>query len=189
MKWFQAYLCHILALVKHPDENLMARLTENSEMLDQEAIIHLARAWILYGDVGEGRKLLAGIERPRDFRAACFGLVAWLELDPQSPMVMRFKRYIDDFRRPGMDHWGTTQDNALAIYALAAYDRRCPSVGNQRFALELSAGDAVSVRNTFCKRHRCRSCGHAAGWSTTHRDKGAAHGGSFFACGEGTGAL
>ncbi len=148
LKSFQAYLCHILALMKHPDENLMARLTENSEMLDQESIIHLARAWILYGEVGEGRKLLAGIERPRDFRAACFGLVSWLELDPQSPMVMRFKRYIDDFRRPGMDHWGTTQDNALAIYALAAYDRRCPSVGNQRFALELSAGDTVSAQGS-----------------------------------------
>lgn len=103
----------------------MLRLYEQRESLKPEARFHLARALIRSGEVEKGREVLALSKSVQGMREAAFALLARLEIDPADPAVAACCREIDRARRRE-GHWGSTQDNALALLALGAYLRAVP---------------------------------------------------------------
>ncbi len=119
----RAYVCHVLALAGQPDHGWMLRLYEQPESLRMEERYHLARALIRSGEVEKGRELLALAQSVKGLREASFALLAWLELDPKNPFVAVCCQEIDSARRKE-GHWGSTQDNALALLALGEYVRQ-----------------------------------------------------------------
>ncbi len=121
----RAFICHVLALAGQADHAWMLRLYEQSDSLRMEDRFHLARALIRSGDVEKGRELLTQAQTVKGLREAAFALLAWLELDPANPFVATCCREIDKARRQE-GHWGSTQDNALALLALGAYVRQTP---------------------------------------------------------------
>lgn len=121
----RAYVCHVLALAGRPEHGWALRLYEQADELDPEARFHLARALLRGGDAEKGRELLARTPAVSGLREAAFALLAWLEAEPASPQVAACCREIEAARR-GEGHWGSTQDNALALLALGAYLRVTP---------------------------------------------------------------
>lgn len=110
-----------LALLGEPDFAGMAALLQNSK-LNNEALAILARAHIVGGQPAKGREILTKkVSKPANLRDAAFILCAWSEVNPNSieclDAVKVINRYIDQNRR----HWGTTQDNAIAVFALSSY--------------------------------------------------------------------
>lgn len=121
----RAYVCHVLALAGQPDHGWALRLVERAEALTPEERFHLARALIRGGDVEKGREVLAQSRSVHGLREAAFALLAWLEIDPANPVVAACCQEIDKARRRE-GHWGSTQDNALALLAMGAYLRVTP---------------------------------------------------------------
>jgi uncharacterized protein YfaS (alpha-2-macroglobulin family) len=146
----RAYVCHVLALAGQPDHGWMLRLYEQAESLRPEERFHLARALILSGEVEKGRELLTLARSVKGLREAAFALLAWLEIDPANPFVAACCQEIDQARRRE-GHWGSTQDNALALLALGTYARQTPE-RPQTFAPVLQwAGQSrdVAATNAF----------------------------------------
>ena len=138
-------LCYIAldrALLGKPDKAMMSNLFESRAALSAESRGQLARAFILAGDPHNARTLLDEAAAPPDLRAAAFLLSAWVELDPANARcvecVERINAAVD--RKAG--HWGTTQDNALAINALVAYTA---AHGNDGKSPAVSASLAVQA--------------------------------------------
>jgi len=123
----RAFICHVLALAGQADHAWMLRLYEQSESLRMEDRFHLARALIRAGEVEKGREVLTQARSVKGLREAAFALLAWLELDPANPFVAACCREIEKARRQE-GHWGSTQDNALALLALGAYVRQMPEL-------------------------------------------------------------
>jgi len=146
----RAYICHVLALAGQPDHGWMLRLYEQGESLSQEDRFHLAFALLRSGEVEKGRELLGQAQTANGLREAAFALLAWLELDPANPFVAACCREIDKARRQE-GHWGTTQDNALALLALGTYLKHTPEKP-QTFAPTLQWGGQtknVAATNAF----------------------------------------
>jgi uncharacterized protein YfaS (alpha-2-macroglobulin family) len=146
----RAYVCHVLALAGQPEHAWMLRLYEEAESLTREDRFHLARALIRSGEVEKGRDLLTQAQAATGLREAAFALLAWLELDPKSPFVAACCQEIERARR-SEGHWGSTQDNALALMALGEYVRQVPGE-SKLFAPTLAwAGQtrAVAATNAF----------------------------------------
>jgi len=120
-----AYVCHVLALAGSPEHAWMLRLYERMDSLKPEERFHLARALIRSGEVERGREVLAQSRSVQGIREAAFALLAWLEIDPANPAVAICCREIEKTRR-SEGHWGSTQDNALALLAMGAYLRAIP---------------------------------------------------------------
>lgn len=132
----RAYACFVLALAGRPDHGWNARLREQAARLRYAARVHVASALLLAGEPRQAGEVLGMLglpaERPRDIggllnsevRDAALLLSAWLELDPQNAAVPQLVHYLDQRQRDG--HWGTTQDNALALLALGKYAQRMP---------------------------------------------------------------
>ena len=118
-----AYSCHVLALAGRPDAGWTLRLFEQAGELSVESRLHLVRALIRSGEIPKAREVLEGVKNVNGLREAAFGLLAGLELDPQAPFVAVCCREIERARRVREGHWGTTQDNALALLALGTYAR------------------------------------------------------------------
>jgi hypothetical protein len=112
-----AYICHVLALAKHPAHGAMLRLFEKCHSLGTEDRFHLARALIRSGDISKGRGVLETVKAVDGLREAAFGLLAWCEIDPASTFAVICSAEIEKGRTK-RGHWGTTQDNALALLAL-----------------------------------------------------------------------
>jgi uncharacterized protein YfaS (alpha-2-macroglobulin family) len=143
----RAYVCHVLALAGQPDRGWALRLYEQAESLKPEERFHLARALIRAGDVDKGREVLVQARSAQGLREAAFALLAWLEIDPANPAVAACCREIDAARRRA-GHWGTTQDNALALLAMGAYLRATPEQP-QTFAPTFRwAGQSLAVAAT-----------------------------------------
>jgi alpha-2-macroglobulin len=111
------YASHVLALAKRPDHNAMLRLFEKANSLNAEDRFHLARALIRSGDAAKGLGVLQTVKSVQSLREAAFGLMAWCELDPASSFAFTCAREIEK-KRMKQGHWGSTQDNALALLAL-----------------------------------------------------------------------
>jgi len=111
------YVCHVLALAKKSDQNAMLRLFEKANTLNTENRFHLARALIRSGDAGKGLGVLQTVQSVKSLREAAFGLMAWCELDPSSSFAFTCATEIEK-KRMKQGHWGSTQDNALALLAL-----------------------------------------------------------------------
>ena len=143
----RAFICHVLAVAGQADHAWMLRLYEQSESLRMEDRFHLARALIRSGEVEKGRELLTQAKSVTGLREAAFALLAWLELDPANPIVAVCCQVIEKARRQE-GHWGSTQDNALALLALGGYLRQTPEQP-QQFASALEwAGQTRSVAAT-----------------------------------------
>ncbi len=110
-----------LALLGKPDKGLMSDQFQNRENLSGESLGKLARAFILAGDPQRARELLEGAGNPTDLRSAAYLLGAWAAIDPGSPRCAACADKIASAKDKLVGHWGTTQDNALAINALLAY--------------------------------------------------------------------
>lgn len=121
----RAYVCHVLALAGRPEHAWMLRLFEQTSSLKPEDRFHLARALIRSGETGKGLGVLEQSRSVQGLREAAFALLAWIEIDPANPAVAACCREIDKARR-SEGHWGSTQDNALALLAMGAYLRAMP---------------------------------------------------------------
>ena len=143
----RAYVCEVLALAGKPDHGWQLRLFEQTHELSVENRLHLARALIRSGEIPKARGVLAEVSGVNGLREAAFGLLAWLELDATAPLVVACCQEIEKARREE-GHWGSTQDNALALLALGAYARHAPA-GPQTFAPVLGwAAQSRSVAAT-----------------------------------------
>ena len=123
----KAYTCHILALAQKPDYGWMSTLTEDAAKLNTAARAHLATAWMLAGEPRKATAILDAIPlpapRPRessdwtdsDIRDCALLLMAWLEIDAETPMVNQLVQALRSRQRDG--HFGSTQDNAFALLA------------------------------------------------------------------------
>ncbi len=122
--WGQNELCTIAfccALLGEPVEALMMEQYQNTEKLSEESLGRLARAFILAGDPQRARELLEEAGEPTNLRSAAYLLGAWAAIDPGNPLCMICADKIASAKDKLVGHWGTTQDNALAINALLAY--------------------------------------------------------------------
>jgi hypothetical protein len=133
----RAYACHVLALAGRPDAGWNARLRELAPRLRFASRVHVAAALLLAGEPRQATDLLGRLGLPReetrelggllnsDVRDAALLLSAWLDVDPQNEAVSRLAQYLDRRQKDG--HWGTTQDNAMALLALGKYAQRVPA--------------------------------------------------------------
>ena len=110
-----------LALLGKPDKGLMSDQFQNRANLSGESLGKLARAFILAGDPQRAREILDGAGDPTDLRSAAYLLGAWAAIDPDNPRCAVCADKIASAKDTLVGHWGTTQDNALAINALLAY--------------------------------------------------------------------
>jgi uncharacterized protein YfaS (alpha-2-macroglobulin family) len=132
----RAYACFVLALAGRPDHGWNARCANRPRGLRYAARVHVASALLLSGEPRQAAELLGQlglpVARPRDIggllnsevRDAALLLSAWLDLDPQHAAVPQLVHFLEQRQRDG--HWGTTQDNALALLALGKYAQRMP---------------------------------------------------------------
>ena len=135
----RAYACYVLALAGRPDHGWNARLREQAARLRFAARVHVAGALLLSGEPRQATALLTELglpaARPRELggllnsevRDAALLLGAWLEVDPKNDAVPRLLQLLDQRQRDG--HWGTTQENAMALLALGKYAQRVPADG------------------------------------------------------------
>jgi hypothetical protein len=124
----RAYAAHVLALAGAPAHGWNARLMEMAPRLGFAARMHAAQALRHAGRIREAAELLraAGLPAPRPrslggtldsgTRDLALALHAWLVLLPDAPETELLAQRLLE-QGPG-GHWGTTQDNAWAIFAL-----------------------------------------------------------------------
>jgi len=143
----RAYACHVLALAGRPEYGWSLRLFEQAEKLSQEERFHLARALIRGGDAERGRELLVQTPSAKGLREAAFALLAWLDIDPSNPAVAACCGEIERARR-GEGHWGSTQDNALALLAMGSYLRATPERPQRFEPFFVWGGQTVSAGPT-----------------------------------------
>lgn len=148
----------ILAAAGQPDAAWNTRLLDNAGLLTPGARTSLALALI---DAGQPADALAVLEatplpsanQPRDtaaplvspVRTAALQLLAWSRLDPDAPAVDRLLAFLESVR------WVTTQDNAMALYAIARYHAVRPLPAAAALDLDVTVGDASRhvVSNAF----------------------------------------
>jgi uncharacterized protein YfaS (alpha-2-macroglobulin family) len=110
-----------LALLGQPDKGLMSGQFQNRANLSGESRGKLARAFILTGDPQRAREILEDAGNPTDLRSAAYLLGAWAAIDPGNPRCAVCADKIAAEKDKLVGHWGTTQNNALAINALLSY--------------------------------------------------------------------
>ena len=133
----RAYICQVLALADQPDAGWTARLRELAPRLNYVTKIHVAAALLLGGEPRQAVALLGSLPMPvpnaprnagewlnSEVRAAALLLTAWLEVDPQNAAVAQLAQYLRASQRDG--HWGTTQNNAMALLALGKMAQQLP---------------------------------------------------------------
>ncbi len=133
----RAYACHILALAGKPAEGWNARLAELAPRLSYPARLHAALALNHAGKPREALALLraAGLPAPRPrtldtlygsaARDLALALTAWLDIEPAAPETADAARRLIEQGPKG--EWGTTQDNAWALFALGLRAARLPA--------------------------------------------------------------
>ncbi len=122
----QAYAAMVQSLAGKPGFARMSRLLEQAPQLPSEARFLLGRALLRAGERGMGRELIEKTGLPGGLREAAFGTLAWLEIDPNAAQTAACCQTLQRQRR-AIGHWGTTQDNALALLALGEYARHATS--------------------------------------------------------------
>ncbi len=149
----RAYACYVLALTGQPDPGWNARLREQAPRLSFAAQVQVAGALLLSGEPRQATALLEQLalplERPREIggllnsevRDAALLLSTWLDVDPRNEAVPRLVQLLDRRMRDG--HWGTTQDNAMALLGLGKYVQRVPAE-KQDFTGALRLADGVT---------------------------------------------
>ena len=133
----RAHACHVLSLAGTPAEGWNARLAELAPRLGYPARIHAALALKHAGRPREALALLrdAGLPAPRPrtldtlygsaARDLALALSAWLDIEPAAPEAGEAARRLIEQGPKG--EWGTTQDNAWALFALGLRAARRPA--------------------------------------------------------------
>lgn len=161
-----AYACHTLALTGTPEKDRLFALYDARDRLTPLARARLARAFVRVGDPLRARALVSDAAwTPQDVREAAFALVALLETDAHDSRLGRLVLFLQNARDRTRFHWGTTGENAHALWALASYGRVrglgegrprvswAPTADGPREELpvglvrRLRGGDACALRN------------------------------------------
>ena len=124
-----AYACHTLALAGAPEKDRMFRLYDGRANLSLLSRARLARAFVAIGDRQRAESLLANALAPASVKEAAFALMALVELDPDDERILPLVEHLAANRDKTKFSWGTTETNAHALLALAAYYSRHPSDG------------------------------------------------------------
>lgn len=119
---YAACYAHLnLALLGKPAFAEMTTLLSSGKV-GNEGLAILARAFIVGGQPSKGREILAKkVMKPKNLREAAFILSAWSEVNPNSIECVDAIKVINRFVDPDQHHWRTTQDNAIAVFALTSY--------------------------------------------------------------------
>ncbi len=132
----RAYCCYVLALAGQPEHGWNSRLADMAPKLSFCARTLNASALMLAGEPRRAVDLLKGLGLPiaheREIggslnsttRDAALLLSAWLDIDPKNESVARLVQQLDKQQKHG--HWGSTQDDAMALLALGKYAQRVP---------------------------------------------------------------
>ena len=143
-----AYACHTLALAGRPERDRMLRLYDDRSSLSLLSRARLARAFAAIGDRVRATELLKSASAPASVKEAAFALVALLELGGEDARVRELAAFLAARRDPQRFAWGTTEENAHALAALAAYYRKSRPSPGTRFvcwrALELPELSSVT---------------------------------------------
>lgn len=168
----RAYACHGLALAGRPEHGWAARLQEESKALRFSAQVHTAAALMLGGDPRQATALMTRLGLPlpgaqretsrtlnSPVRDAALLLSAWLDVDPQNPVVPQLVARISAQQKDG--HWQTTQDNAAALLALGKYAQRVPASAEPLAARLMLPGGAAREFNATQDVHWAADQGSA----------------------------
>jgi uncharacterized protein YfaS (alpha-2-macroglobulin family) len=129
----RAYAALILALSDAPDRAAMERLSDQLPTNGNEARAILASAFVRAKLAGRAKEILSqpaqtlptrssGGAYSSPIRETALLLSAWLDADPKAPDVAQLaKRLSSGVSKRG--HFGTTQDNAFALFALGKLAR------------------------------------------------------------------
>ena len=143
-----AYACHTLALAGKPERDRMLRLYDDRASLSLLSRARLARAFVSVGDRVRATELLKSASAPASVKEAAFALVALLELGGDDSRVRELAAFLATRRDQQRFAWGTTEENAHALAALAAYYRKSGTATGTRFvcwrALELPELSSVT---------------------------------------------
>ena len=141
-----AYALHVLALSGKPDKHAMHAFNDRRNELSPLAKAHLSRAFALSNDRARALAIAKEIGPPASVPAASFAMLAWLETDaPESKAeILSRYRYLAE-RQDALAgfHWGTTQDNALALLAIGALAKRAAATRDE---LNISFTDPSTCR-------------------------------------------
>ena len=121
-----AYACHTLALAGEPAEDRMFFLYDRRDSLSLLSRARLARAFALLSDQKRALRLLENAPAPSSIKEAAFSLLALLEVAPGDERTLPLVKYLEANRDDERLCWGTTEENAHALLALAAYYQRHP---------------------------------------------------------------
>ncbi|MCX7020048.1 MAG: MG2 domain-containing protein [Candidatus Sumerlaeota bacterium] len=137
----RCYICYVLAIAGKKPLDRMEQLYEERKKLTPSARALLAGAFMVMGNSAEARELLGGTvssgttpaaaaQTAREpggilsspVRETAILLASWLDINPDAAEVPVLVRRLEQSQQAG--HWGTTQDNAFALWALGRYAKR-----------------------------------------------------------------
>ena len=158
----RATLAALLAQAGTPDSAWNARLLQNLPSLSSAARASLALALVASGDPAHALDVLRQTTIPQSLaprrpsapydtpvRTTARLLLAWTRLAPDSPAIPDLLHALDHSRRPS-GAWPTTQDNAMALHAIAAYHAIRPLPASPAFDLRLALpGDPDAPERTL----------------------------------------
>ena len=144
-----AYACHTLALAGTPERDRMLRLYDAAAGLSLLSRARLARAFARSHDRSRAEALLKNAASPASVKEAAFALVALLEIDDGDARILPLVEYLCSYRDKSKLSWGTTEENAHALFALGEYFRHRPPKKGERFVAwrKLSLPDIRDVRD------------------------------------------
>jgi uncharacterized protein YfaS (alpha-2-macroglobulin family) len=128
-----AYALHTLAIAGKADKDRMFRLYDAKKNLSLLSRARLARAFVEIGDRTRAKTLLQNASSPSSVKEASFLLLSLLELDPDDNRVLPLVQYLRNKRDRVKYSWGTTEENAHALLAIAEYYRFKPPQKGERF--------------------------------------------------------
>ncbi len=141
----RAFACEVLARAGRRSDGWIARLAEQLDVLPNGAKISLARAMVASGDPRRASEILKAIkpDSVTDVVDQSALLLAWLDVDPRSPVVPLLAMALEKGVSPD-GHWSTTTYNAFAVRALGSYAMLMTNAMEPFKARMLSDGKTVA---------------------------------------------
>lgn len=158
----EAYASMVLALAYRADRGAMNALYNRRDTLSLFARSTLALAYAEVDDWEKVNKLLAASLSPSSVKEAAFSLAAVLSNGQKDERAHALATYLTSKRDKARYSWGTTGENALAIWALKKYYKVFPISGEgdrflawRKFTLKKpeelpKRADTLSIKKRFC---------------------------------------
>lgn len=132
----RAYACYVLALAGRPARDQMELLFDKREELPSGAAALLAAAYARLGMMDAAKRVLSitsddeptretGNTLASPAREAAILLSTLVDVEPQSARTRALAERLYSMLG-AKEHWGTTQDNAFAVWALARFEKAQP---------------------------------------------------------------